>query len=154
MMRSNPNSQRAAVGRLQLKTTDWGDGPVLHKAVTQRAQNLTALIAVVGQQETFAVQREPQGTTNLLILLSESLVFEWLVSLNFCHYVIANSDNHVLLPFALIDIMRNVGLIYATEVVECLGSLVDSLRVPTFFYQNIDRITRFYNLTFATEAIS
>jgi hypothetical protein len=84
----------------------------------------------------------------------ECLVFDWLIRADFRHDVIANSNNHVLLSATLIDIMRNVDLRYVTPIVDCLDSLECSVSIPTFFQQSIDRITRFYNLTFTTEAIS
>jgi hypothetical protein len=87
------------------------------------------------------------------IFTFKSLAFESLVNLNLCHYVVANSDNHVLLSTTLINMMRNVDLRRETAVIDCLGSLVCSVRLTTFLHQSINRITSFDKFASAAEAI-
>lgn len=49
--------------------------------------------------------------------------------------------------------MSNVDFGNVTVVIYCLGSLVCAVWITTFFYQCVDRITRFHKFTFTPEAI-
>ena len=64
--------------------------------LSNRAKNRSSLAAQDRGAELFyATQRGPSGTTSLFILLFDSPVFEWLIGINFCHYVIASNIKYI-----------------------------------------------------------